>query len=259
MAQIDLINSRYKVTRILYAEPDYAALQAVDIESREKTEYLLNVYEGALGRHYADCFDRLQYCPEYIDMFLTGGALVAVFKLNTFADIDSYFFKGADIPPETRVGYAQELFHLALCVFDFPPEISCAVLYSRNLRMQPADAALTANYMIAPLSGLRAGPNNREFFYLLYDQVKKIFLLRFTSENAECELLEDIRVMLAQGGNISMSALYVHWLGAREKILEQIKITAEMNPVERFGHFAFLYLKRCYRRFAQKVSNNELT
>ena len=253
MAQtLELINSRYKVTRILHAEPDYAALQAVDIESREKTEYLLNVYEGALGRRYADCFDRLQYCPEYMEMFLTDGALVAVFKLDTSADIDAFFYKGADIPLETRVSYAGALFHLALCVFNYPPEISCAVLFSQNLHVRPTDKGFAANYIIAPIDGLQAGPNHREFFYLLYDQVKKIFLLRFDSEDAEIELLEDMRQALERGGNISMSALYAHWLDIGEEMLAQSEKTAAMNPVERFGHFAFLCLKRGYRHIRAK-------
>ena len=38
-----LIREQYKVVQVLYAQKDYAALQAVDIQDREKTPYLLNV------------------------------------------------------------------------------------------------------------------------------------------------------------------------------------------------------------------------
>lgn len=42
-----LIRSRYKVTHVQLAQEGYAALLAVDIESRDKREYLLNVYVGS--------------------------------------------------------------------------------------------------------------------------------------------------------------------------------------------------------------------
>ena len=127
-----LIKSRYKVTHVLHASEEYAACLAVDIESREKTEYLLNVYEGALSRQYVNSFDLLHHCPEYVGMFIDAGALVAVFRAAAAPDIDSVFYKGADVPWETRLHYAQLVMHLALTVSGFPAQIGCAALLSRN-------------------------------------------------------------------------------------------------------------------------------
>ena len=74
-----LIRSRYKVTHVQLAQEGYAALLAVDIESRDKREYLLNVYEGELVKRYVACFDQLRHCPQYHGMFMDRGSLVAVF------------------------------------------------------------------------------------------------------------------------------------------------------------------------------------
>ena len=83
-----LIRSRYKVTHIQYAQDQYAALQAVDLESREKREYLLNVYEGELVKSYVDSFDRLRHCAAYHGLFMDQGNLVALFDAVGGTPID---------------------------------------------------------------------------------------------------------------------------------------------------------------------------
>ncbi len=126
-----LINSRYKVTHVLHAQADYAAVLAVDIASREMTEYLLNVYESGLKRQYVSCFDALKFCPEFINMFIAEDALVAVFRAAASETINSVFYKGADIPWDERLRYAQMVMHLALSVSDYPPEVSVCYISVR--------------------------------------------------------------------------------------------------------------------------------
>ena len=92
-----LIRSRYKVTHIQHAQDQYAALMAVDLESRDKREYLLNVYEGQLVKTYVDSFDRLRHCPAYHGIFMDKGSLVAVFDAVDGAPIDQVFYKGAQV------------------------------------------------------------------------------------------------------------------------------------------------------------------
>jgi len=60
-----LIKERYKVTHVLYAQENYAALEAVDIQSREKLTCLLNVYEGAYCKPYIRVFHALRNCDAY--------------------------------------------------------------------------------------------------------------------------------------------------------------------------------------------------
>ncbi len=206
-----LIKSRYKVTHIQYAQEQYAALLAVDVESRDKEEYLLNVYEGDLVKLYVDRFDRLRHCQEYQGMFMDQGALVAAFRACGGTPVDQVFYKGAEIDWETRVAFAQELFHLGLCVSDYPPEIGCAIFLSENLRLWPKEKQLAVNYQIRPLKGM----NQRELAYLVMDQVKKALLWRYSSPKAEIQFLESLESQVFP----TAVALYSHWMEAKAGIV----------------------------------------
>ena len=48
-----LIRDRFKVVRVIAAQPGYALLEAVDIYDRETPSCLLNLYEGEHLRRYA--------------------------------------------------------------------------------------------------------------------------------------------------------------------------------------------------------------
>lgn len=234
-----LIKSRYKVTQTLHVEENYAAFLAVDIGNREKGEYLLNVYEGALAKRYANCFERLRHCPEYVEMFLADGALVAVFTFKQKNNIDSLFYQGAEIDWRIRVHYAQQLFHLALSVSDFPPEIGCAALLSANLCVLPQEQGLSVNYMVQPL----AGANSRELVYLLADQIQKIFIKRFDSANAELKFLETLN----SGRFKSVTPLYSHWLEVKQKIIAEQEEISGMGALHRSLRLIWLNIKRWFK------------
>ncbi len=238
-----LINFRYKVTHVLHAQADYAAVLAVDIESREKTQYLLNVYENDLRRQYVGCFAALKFCPEFVHMFISEGALVAVFNAVEGDDIDSVFYKGADIPWDERLRFAQMVMHLALSVSDYPAEIGCAALLSRNLLIFRSTGRIQANYAVLPLEGMNA----RELVFLLGDQIDKILLKRFSSADAEIEFVQTLK----SGAYKSVPPLYSHWMEAQNEIKAQYERIYKKSALTRALYLVFLNIRRWLRRNAK--------
>ena len=217
-----LIRSRYKVTHIQHAQDQYAALMAVDLESRDKREYLLNVYEGQLVKTYVDSFDRLRHCPAYHGIFMDKGSLVAVFDAVDGAPIDQVFYKGAQVSWQERVDAAQALFHLGLSISDYPPEIACAALLSDNLRFWPKEGRLEVQYQVRPMEDM----NPREEALLLMDQIKKVLLRRFSSPKAEIRFLDS----LEEQAFLTPVALYSHWLRAKEGIIADYEAWRQNPP-----------------------------
>jgi len=240
-----LIKSQYKVTQVLYVQDQYAALLAVDIVSRDNNEYLLNVYEGNLGKHYADLYERLLHCPEYIGMFLSDGALVAVFRHKRASDIDEVFFKGAEIDWKTRLKYAQLLFHHALSVSDFPQEIGCAAFKSENLMILKKDMKLAVNYAVAPIEGA----NSREIIYMLSDNIRKVFARRFYMSNAELDFIEKLET----GTYKSITVLYSAWQGVMAALTEEYEKVFNMNAFRRALYFTFKRLGRALRKRKRRL------
>jgi len=224
-----IIKSRYKVTQVLHVEPGYAALLAVDIESRDKAEYLLNVYEGALSKRYVSVYDSLKHCPEFTGMFLSGGELVAAFKYKRSQNIDDVFYKGAAVDWKARLHYAQLLFHLALTVSNYPYEIGCAAFLSRNLEVQIKDMKLAVNYIVSPIEGT----SSRELICLLTDNIHKVLIRRFCMSADERNFLED----LDSGVYKSPVAIYSAWQGVMVKLTEEYEKVYAQGIISRAIHF----------------------
>lgn len=235
-----LIRSRYKVTHIQYAQDQYAALQAVDLESREKREYLLNVYEGELVKSYVDSFDRLRHCAAYHGLFMDQGSLVALFDAVGGTPIDQVFFKGAEVTWQERVDAAQALFHLGLSISDYPPEIACAALLSENLRFWPKEGRLEVHYQVRPMEGM----NQREEALLLLDQVKKVLLRRYASPKAEIRFLDSLEKQVF----LTPVALYSHWSMAKEEIIADYEALEARSSLQRALYLFFQNVGRLAKR-----------
>ena len=205
-----LIRERYKVICALYAEESYAALQAVDIQSREKKPCLLNVYEGAQLKRYIRCFHDLHNCDSYLEMFIWKESLVTVFEYRKGRSIDQVFFKGATVDWPFRLRAAQALFHQALSMAAFPPEISCAALLSDNIQVFPEEKGLWINYEIHPLEEM----NERELVFLLTDQIQKVLPCRWDSPRRERRFVRE----LCTGSDHSVAAVYGKWVAAEPEI-----------------------------------------
>ena len=235
-----LIKEQYKVTQVLCTSQNYAAFQAVDITDREKHTVLLNAYEGELLKEYLHYYDKLKYCGDYKGMFISGETLITVFDFKHGTPIDKVFFKGAEVTAQDRLAFAQELFHLALSAADFPYEIGCCSFLSENLILNTADKTLAVNYLVRPLGEL----NERELIFLLTDQIKKVFLRRFTAARSETAFLE----RLEYGEFTSVVELYSSWLKAKEVIEEEYKMISEKTALARFIYLLMSIVKRRLKR-----------
>ncbi len=220
-----LIRERYKVICVQEAEDEYAFLEAVDIQDREKSTCLLNIYEGSLRPVYLNCFDRMDDCEDFRGMFVQGESVVAVFESRTGTNIDQVFYRGADHSWETRLDFTELVLHKALSLSSLPPEISCAAMLSENLLVD-LDGRVMTRWHVSPLEGM----NGRELACLAIDQVKKILLARFASPREELEFLE----RLDSGEYTSMAQVYSLWRGSRADIRQGYETLEKKNFFKRW-------------------------
>ncbi len=245
-----LIRSRYKVTFVPYACEGYAAMQAVDVESRDKREYLLNVYEDQWVRPYVAAYASLQHYSGFHGVFMDEGSLVAVFDAVGGTPIDQVFFRGAQLPWQTRLAFAQELFHLGLTLADQPPELACASLLSENLRLWPKEGRLAVSAQLRPMENM----NQREAAFLVIDQVKKVLLRRFSSPKEEINFLDSLEEQTFP----TPVALYAHWTQAAGKLREDYEQLYAKPALQRWLYLAFQnalrFVKRRWKRKGSKHS-----
>ncbi len=220
-----LIRERYKVICVQEAEDEYAFLEAVDIQDREKSTCLLNIYEGSLRPVYLNCFDRMADCEDFRGMWVLGESVVAVFESRTGTNIDQVFYRGADHSWETRLDFTELVLHKALSLSSLPPEISCAAMLSENLLVD-LDGRVMTRWHVSPLEGM----NGRELACLAIDQVKKILLARFASPREELEFLE----RLDSGEYTSMAQVYSLWRGSRADIRQGYEALGKKNFFKRW-------------------------
>ena len=239
-----LIKQQYKVIQVLCAEEDFAAFLAVDIESREKKEYLLNVYEDARIKQYISAFSELKHCPQFVEMFAGEGMLAVVFTYRAGTCIDDVFYKGAEVDWRTRMHYAQLLFHLGLSVYNFPCEIGCAALLSCNLVLRMNEKTLETNYLVRPMDGM----NERELTFLVCDQIKKVLLKRYSSPNAELSLLQTLEA----GRFKNAKELYAYWVRVKDTIYAEYEKIEAKPAVGRALYLLFLNLGRWFKRVILK-------
>lgn len=230
-----LIKERYKVTYVLYAQQDYAALQAVDIQSREKDAYLLNVYEGEYRKSYLRVFHDLRGCGQFREMFLWEDSLVAVFDYREGLAIDQVFFKGAQVDWRFRLEAAQALFHLALSVSACPPQISCAAMLSDNIHVFPTEGKLGVSYVVRPLEGM----NQRELVLLLTDQIQKVLLHRWDSPPRERRFVRS----LCRGTERSAAAVYGKWTAEAPAIRAEYEMIEKKAALARWLYLLFMNLR----------------
>lgn len=174
-----LILGQYKVIRVLKMRENYAAVQAVDILDRQQSIRLLNIYEGAAARRYAQVFMAVHHCPEFLGTRLDGESLIAVFTWRDAPLIDSVFFADSGQNWLDRLSYAELLFRFVLNLWDQPAELGCAALSSNNLCVLELDQKLCVNYCVEPTEKKL---NQRELICLAGDQAKKILLQTWNAE-----------------------------------------------------------------------------
>lgn len=224
MAQVStLILGQYKVIRILKLQSDYAAVQAVDILDRQQSIRLLNIYEGAAARRYAQVFADIRHCNDFLGTRLDGASLIAVFNWREVPLIDTVFYGDSGQDLKTRLDYAGLLFQLTLRFWDQPPELGCAVLRSSNLGVQLESHSFWVNYCIEPTSKKL---NRRELICLTGDQAKKILLQDWKTELPERRFLMELT-----GGRWKDA---IHLLSAWNAVRPQIEAANEKRMQKPF-------------------------
>lgn len=221
-----LVRERYKVVRVPDVRENYAFAEAVDILDREKRGCILNFYEGPLLRTYLDCFDKMAPCPAFQGMFLEGESLVTVFQDCGGLPIDRVFYRGDRHTWQSRLDYAEQLFHQALNMADLPPAVSCAVFLSENLLVDEKSGELSPRYHVIPLEGM----NPRELVYLTGDHAHKILLSRFASPRAELEFLDE----LERGTCTNVVQLYSLWRTRSQEIRAAYEALEKQNFFRRW-------------------------
>ena len=184
-----LILGQYKVIRVLKMRENYAAVQAVDILDRQQNIRLLNIYEGAAARRYAQVFMTVRHCPEFLGTRLDGESLIAVFMWRDAPLIDSVFFADSGQNWPERLDYAERLFRLVLSLWDQPAELGCAALRSSNLCVLGLDQKLWVNYCVEPTEKKLS---QRELICLTGDQAKKILFQTWKTETLQRRFLLEL-------------------------------------------------------------------
>lgn len=233
-----LIRERYKVVRVLYTEPDYAFVEAVDIQERETPTRLLNLYEEELLHRYGKLCAGIRWedCPAFQGMFLNGETLVTVFTPCAGTEIDQVFYRGDRWSWQDRLHYAGLLLHRALELTNLPPELSCAAMLSENVLVDTNKKDVRLRYMVRPMEGMTP----RELALLAGDQVKKILPRQSTTLEAQLDFLEE----LDRGTFGSIVGLYACWREAEEKIRAEREAFAKKNFIGRGLALLRLRLKR---------------
>ena len=240
-----LIRGEYKVVQVLYAEPDYAALCAVDIQDREKPQVLLNVYEGGYLRRYVRLYDRIRKFPALKRVFVEKQSLVAVFPYEQGSCIDDVFQRGAAVDWEFRLAAANDLMIQTLRMLDCPPEIVCPTLLSEQVRVFPGGRRLSLRWLIRPMEGAL---NEREILLLLRDQLKKILLHRWDSPLSEREFLRE----MDSGRLDGMVEVYSRWKEVSPGIRAEYEKLTSMTAVGRFLRLVRVNLKDLLRQWKEE-------
>lgn len=235
---LPLIRSTYKVERVLYAESDYAAVIAIDVTERQRHDVLLNIYEGANARSFARCFDRLQHCPEFKEIFITSGALIAVFAYTDARDIDAWFMKGSAIGWRERLDAAESLLHRAMLIFDLPTQVACSALLSENLGFKPG-TGFVVNFRVQPAQDATAA----EFMALLGEQLRKILVPRLEAPDAEIAFVRQV----CAGSYASMASLYSRWRMVKKELEADYEALYATGGLPRALTLAKRWLRRLFR------------
>ncbi len=222
-----LIRERYKVVRVIAAQPGYALLEAVDISDRETPSCLLNLYEGGLLHRYARiCAGiRKEECPAFRGMFLEKGTLAVAFDRSAGEPIDSLFYRGDEWSWQDRLAWTELLLHRAMSLANLPPEVSCAALLSDNVLFDLANGRVNTRWMLKPMEDM----NPREAARLAADQVKKILPLSLKAGPEERRFLQ----RLEDGEFPTVVALYGCWREAQAAIRAEREEFEEKNFIKR--------------------------
>jgi hypothetical protein len=236
-----LLREQYKTVRILRQDEHYVCAQAVDILDREKRSCLLNLYGGPLLRTYLPCFQNLSGHEGFLNVFLDGGRLAAVFDDTEGTPIDAVFYRGDRHSRQDRLDWADALMKQVLSLADIAPEIACSVLLSENVMTVPDEKQIRLRFAVCPMEGT----NSREAALLAGDQLKKILRPGWESPIEELDFLDELN----RGEYLNIVKLYALWTRRREAIAAAY---GELEKKNCFHRMLILTWRRIRRKLAQR-------
>lgn len=232
-----LLRERYKVIRTVKTAPDYALVEAVDIQERDTPSLLINLYEGQLlyryGRLYAGV--GAADCPQFRGIFVEDRTLAAIFDQCQGEPVDQVFYQGDDWSWRDRLTFAQELLHGVLLMANLPPELGCAALLSENILVRPQEQKIAFRFMVPPMEEMSA----RELPLMAGDQLKKILPRRLCSPPAETAFLKDVD----RGRFHTVVQMYAAWRQAEPVIRAQWEEYEQKNFIQK----GLLLLRRWWK------------
>lgn len=233
-----LIRGRYKVTRVLYAEQDYALLEAVDIQERENPSCLMNLYEGEAALRYGRLCSGLtaEDCSAFQQIFLDEGTLFLCLQLEKGQPIDQLFYRGDEWTWQERIDWTEKVLHRLMTLSNLPPELSCAAAHSENLLMDTSLEQVGLRWMFFPLEGV----TKRDLAVLACDQALKTLSWTLDAPDAEWSFRRRMR----RGAFHSMAELYSAWRQVKEEIAEGHKSFETASFVKK----VILQAKRRFKR-----------
>lgn len=235
-----LVKERYKIVCVLYTDENYACAEAVDILDREKSEWLLNIYEGPALRRYLPRFENMSGCAAFRDMFLDGESLTAVFAPCRGTEIDQVFYKGDSHPWRERMDFAELVLHEALNMADLDPLVSCPAMVSENVFVDLAEKRVRLRFLVAPMEDMNA----RELVFLTCDQVKKILRPQLFVPGELLDFLDE----LDRGRCPGVVQLYALWRECSPGIVRGYEALYKKNAFWRFWKALWIRFKRALKR-----------
>lgn len=223
-----LIRERYKVVRVLLSEPEYTAVQAVDIQERQRPDCLLNLYEGEAlrrcGRFYADL--SAEDCPGFRRVFMDGQnkTLAVVFESAQGEPFETLLGK-KKLDREQRFVWIERLLHAALTLNNAPAEIADAALRTENILIHESGGTLSLRFVIPPPREA-ADPVRAAAAHVL-----ELYPRKCCVTDAEYALLD--RMMAPAFG--SLAELYGCWHKANEQIAEEYAQWKELGFFKRMA------------------------
>lgn len=223
-----LIRERYKVVRVLRAEPGFAAVEAVDIQERERPDCLVNLYDGEAlrrcSRFYAGL--RQEDCPSFRKLVLDGEnkTLAVVFERPQGIPFPAFLNSEKKMKREQRLEWTERILHAALTLNNLPWEMACAALEPENLLLRPDEKRAELRFMVPPPAGGEERPERAAA-----GRVLSLLSYRQCATVAETAFLDRLRA----GDFGSLAELYAFWRRTEEAIEEETAKTSQLSLLRR--------------------------
>lgn len=233
---------RYKLIRLLDQAEGFAAYSALDIESSQREQVILNVYAGReairsmVPRYYG--MDA-GVCRDFCRTFTEDGAFSAVFALHEGQYAEHALPRRGGPDAQLREDYAESLLHAALENAGMPPELLAAMLRMGNIEVQEKNRRLCINACIPPIGQEAEAPTQA-----LSALLERVLGRKWSVCDEQIAFLDNAR----EGKYDSVSALYSAWRELLPVMRQDREKTGLLQKLLRYAKRCLLAFGRARRR-----------